>query len=185
MKVQPFTSLKDIRNIKKLLRDKPRDLLLFTVGVNSGMRVQDLLTLKVADVLDKKIGERIMVKEKKTGKENVIVVNKEILSCFTLYLDELQPSSDDYLFQSRKGKNQPITTYRVTGLVKEWAEALNIIGNFGAHTLRKSFCYIQRVHFGVPWEVLSERLNHSSPAITRRYLGVQKDEVEEILLNNI
>lgn len=185
MKVQPFTSLKDIRNIKKLLQDKPRDLLLFTMGVNSGMRVQDLLTLKVADVLDKKVGDRIAVREKKTGKENVIVVNKEISSCFKAFLTESGPLGDQYLFQSRKGANQPLTTYRVTGMVKEWAASLNIKGNFGAHSLRKSFCYIQRVHFGVPWEVLSKRLNHSSPSITRAYIGVQQEEVEEILMNNI
>lgn len=185
MKVQPFTSLKDIRNIKKLLRDKPRDLLLFTMGVNSGMRVQDLLTLKVSDVIDKKVGSRIAVREKKTGKENVIVVNKEILSCFKFYLSSSGPGHDHFLFQSRKGQNQPLTTYRVTGLVKEWAKALNISGNYGAHSLRKTFCYIQRVHFGVPWEVLSKRLNHSSPSITRAYIGVQQEEVEEILMNNI
>lgn len=185
MKVQPFMNLKDIRNIKKLLRDRPRDRLLFTLGVNSGLRVQDLLSLKVSDVLGKTVGGRIAVREKKTGKENVIVVNKEILSCFKQYHSELAPDDEDYLFRSRKGVNQPLTTYRVTGLVKEWAEALNIKGNYGAHSLRKSFCYIQRVHFGVPWEVLSKRLNHSSPAITRRYLGIQHEEVEEILLNNI
>jgi len=185
MKVQPFTSLKDIRNIKKLLRGKPRDLLLFTLGVNSGMRVQDLLSLLVADITEKKVGGRIAVQEKKTGKENVIVVNKEILSCFNLYMAEIDPTDNQYLFRSRKGDNQPITTYRVTGLVKEWAAAMNIKGNYGAHTLRKSFCYIQRVHYGVSWEILSKRLNHSSPAITRRYLGVQQEEVEEILLNNI
>ncbi|MGL1862457.1 MAG: tyrosine-type recombinase/integrase [Pseudodesulfovibrio sp.] len=185
MKVQPFTSLKDIRNIKKLLRGKKRDLLLFTMGVNSGMRAQDLLTLKVADVINRKVGDRIAIREKKTKKENVIVVNKEILSCFNLYMESSDPAHDLFLFRSRKGENQPITTYRVTGLVKEWAEALNIPGNFGAHTLRKSFCYIQRVHFGVPWEVLSKRLNHSSPSITRAYIGVQQEEVEEILMNNI
>jgi len=185
MKVDPFTSLKDIKNIKKLLRDKPRDLLLFTMGVNSGMRVQDLLSLRVEDVKDKKVGERISVREKKTGKENVIVINKEIADCFKVYLKEIEPEDEHFVFRSRKGANYPISTYRVTGLVKSWAAAMNIKGNHGAHTLRKTFCYIQRVHFGVPWEVLSKRLNHSSPSITRRYLGIQAEEVEEILMNNI
>ncbi len=187
MKVEPFTNLKDVKNIKKLLRGecKFRDLLMFTMGINSGMRVQDLLSLRVEDVNGKNVGDRIVVREKKTGKENVIIVNKEIAECFKLYMDEIDPKDKDFLFRSRKGKNYPLTTYRVTGLVKSWASSLNIKGNYGAHSLRKTFCYIQRMHFGVSWEVLSQRLNHSSPSITRRYIGVQKEEVESILLNNI
>jgi integrase len=185
MKVQPFTSLKDIRNIKKLLRSKPRDLLLFTIGINSGIRSIDLLRLRVEDLKDRKVGDRIVVRESKTKKENVVIVNKEIADCFKFYMDELQPEDDQFLFQSRKGVNYPITTYRVTGLVKDWASSLNIKGNFGAHTLRKTFCYVQRIHYGVPWEVLCQRLNHATPSVTRRYLGVQQEEVEEILLNTI
>jgi len=184
MKVQPFTNLKDIRNIKKLLRSKPRDLLLFTMGINAGLRSIDLLRLRVSDLKGKKVGDRITVRESKTKKENVVIVNKEIADCFKLYMDELDPESNQFLFPSRKGFN-PITTYRVTGLVKEWASSLNISGNFGAHSLRKTFCYVQRVHYGTPWEVLCQRLNHASPSITRRYLGVQSEEVEEILLNTI
>lgn len=185
MKVDPFTSKKDIRNIKKLLQDNPRDLMMFVIGINSGLRVQDILSLKVADLMGRNIGDRISVKEKKTSKENVLIVNKEILEVFKSYLDALNPDEAHYLIKSRKGKNYPLTTYRVTGLVKEWANALNIKGNFGAHSLRKTFCYIQRVHYGVPWEILSKRLNHSSPSVTRRYIGVKEEEVESILLNTI
>ncbi|WP_027178894.1 tyrosine-type recombinase/integrase [Maridesulfovibrio bastinii] len=185
MKVEPFTNLKDIRNVKRLLRTKPRDLLLWVMGINSGLRVQDLLSLRIEDLKDKKVGDRIAVREKKTNKENVIVINKEIASCFKFYMDKFEPDDNHFLFRSRKGINYPITTYRVTGLVKEWASSLNIQGNYGAHSLRKTFCYVQRVHYGTPWEVLCQRLRHSSPSITRRYLGIQNEEVEEILLNTI
>ena len=37
----------------------------------------------------------------------------------------------------------------------------------------------------VSWEILAKRLNHSTPSITRRYIGVQMEEVEEILLHTI
>ena len=185
MKVEPITSLKDIKNIKRLLQDKPRDLLLFVLGCNAGLRVQDLLALRIKDLKGKKVGDRVVVREKKTGKENVIVINQEIADCFKSYMEAVEPEDEHFVFRSRKGVNYPISTFRVTGLVKEWAEAINLTGNYGAHTLRKSFCYIQRIHFGVSWEVLSKRLNHSSPSITRRYIGVQDEEVESILLNNI
>ncbi|WP_415713218.1 tyrosine-type recombinase/integrase [Maridesulfovibrio sp.] len=185
MRVEPIRSLKDIKNIKRLLQDHPRNLLLFIMGINSGLRAQDILTLRVTDVLDKKVGDRIVVTEKKTGKQNVAIINKEIAESFQNYLEHYEPEEEHFIFKSRKGANYPITTYRVTGLLKEWTAAINLKGNYGAHSLRKTFCYHQRVHFGVSWELLSKRLNHSSPSVTRRYIGVQDEEVESILLNNI
>ena len=189
MRVDPIRSKKDIKNIKRLLQDHPRNLLLFVMGINSGLRTQDILTLRVKDMLDKKIGGRIVVTEKKTGKQNVTIINKEIADTFQNYLEHCgcEVDEDQFLFQSRKGRkgNYPITTYRVTGLLKEWASAINLKGNYGAHSLRKTFCYQQRIEFGISWELLSKRLNHSSPSVTRRYIGVQDEEVEEILLNNI
>ncbi|GFK92798.1 Tyrosine recombinase XerC [Fundidesulfovibrio magnetotacticus] len=185
MKVEPFIDLKDVKSIKKLLKDNPRDRLLFIMGINSGLRVQDLLELKVADVLGVKVGDRIAIREKKTGKDNVLIFNKEIMDAITGYLAAVSPEPYHFLFKSRKGKNYPLTTFAVTKYVKEWAAALNLKGNFGAHTLRKTWCYQQRKTFGVSWEVIAKRLNHSSPAITRRYLGIQEEEVEEILMNTI
>ena len=73
----------------------------------------------------------------------------------------------------------------VTKKVKAWADAINLKGNFGAHTLRKTWAYHQRKTFGVSWEILAKRLNHSSPSVTRRYMGVQEEEVEEVLMNAI
>jgi integrase len=96
-----------------------------------------------------------------------------------------KPQDDHYLFKSRKGKNYPLTTYAVTMMVQRWCDEINLSGNYGAHTLRKTWCYHQRKTFGVSWELLAKRLNHSSPSITRRYLGVQEEEVEEILMHTI
>lgn len=185
MKVEPIIDLKNIKSIKKLLSDNPRDRLLFIVGVNSGLRVQDILALKISDVKSCSIGDRIAVKEKKTSKENVFIMNKEIFAALQAYLDTIELIDDHFLFKSRKGRNYPITTYAVTQMVQRWCDAINLVGNFGAHTLRKTWCYHQRKTFGVSWEVLAKRLNHSSPSITRRYLGVQEEEVEEILLNTL
>lgn len=185
MKVDPIVDLKSIKSIKKLLSDNPRDKLLFVMGVNSGLRVQDILALKIDDVHDVPVGERISLREKKTGKENVFILNKEIKAALDGYLNSNSFNGSDYLFKSRKGKNYPLTTFAVTKYVKRWTEAINLTGNYGAHTLRKTWTYHQRKTFGVSWEILSKRLNHSSPSITRRYLGIQEEEVEEILLNTI
>ena len=66
MKVEPIINMKDIKSIKKLLVDQPRNRLLFVMGINSGLRVQDILSLKVADVKDCKIGDRVCLKEKRS-----------------------------------------------------------------------------------------------------------------------
>lgn len=185
MKVEPIIDAKSIKSIKKILSDNLRDKLLFIIGINSGLRVQDLLALKVGDVRESNVGDRVILREKKTGKENVFIMNKEIKLALDDHLNESRLNDEHYLFKSRKGKNYPLTTFAVTKYVKRWTEAINLKGNYGAHTLRKTWCYHQRKTFGVPWEVLAKRLNHSSPSITRRYLGIQEEEVEEILMHVI
>ena len=185
MKVEPFIELKDIKSIKKLLADNLRDRLLFILGINSGLRVQDLLQLRVGTVSGLKVGDRVTLKEKKTGKENVLIINKEIKDALDAYLAVAAAADQHYVFKSRKGKNYPLTTLTVTKKVKAWTAAINLKGNFGAHTLRKTWTYHQRKEFGVSWEVLAKRLNHSNPSVTRRYLGIQDEEVEQILMNSL
>lgn len=185
MKVQPITDLRDVKNIKRMLTDKPRDKLLFTLGINSGLRVQDILNLKIGDVRYLREGDRVAITELKTGKENVFMINKEILESIEEYLNTIDLEDEHYLFKSRKGHNSPLSRYAITKYVKIWTDMVNLKGNYGAHTLRKTWSYHQRKTFGVSWELISKRLNHASPSITRRYLGVKEEEVEEILMNVI
>jgi integrase len=116
--VEPIRDQKDIETIKRLLKDKPRDLLLFTMGINNGLRVGDLLKLKVGHVRHMKPGQSISVREGKTGKVNVLMMNRSTFKVLQRYLDELSPADDDFLFKSAKGKNQPLTTSSVNNLVK-------------------------------------------------------------------
>jgi len=186
MRVEPIREERHIKAIKKLLSDNPRDKMLFIFGINSGLRVQTLLNeLKVKDLLYCNIGDSISVKERKTGKTNVLLVNKEIKKAFDDYYETAKPEDHHFLFKSRKGRNYPLSTYRVTHLVKEWGEMVGLKQNLGAHSLRKTFCWFQRTKYGTSWEVLSKRLNHSSPSITRCYLGVTDECVEEILHHSI
>ncbi len=184
IKVEPIRRLKDIKAIKKLLSDEPRNLLLFTMGINNGLRVGDLLKLKVKDVHNLKPGQTITIKENKTGKDNILMVNKTLHKTIRNYLDKIQPDDGDYLFASRKTR-KPLTIQAVNGLIKKWTRQINLKGNYGAHTLRKTFGYIQRTEYRVGFEVLAKRFNHSSPAVTMRYLGLTSGEITEILLNEI
>ena len=181
--VDPIRKIKDIKKIKRKLKANPRDLLLFTLGVNNGLRISDLLGLKVGDVRDLAPGETFQVIEKKTGKSNVLMVNKESRKVLDVYLDQAGPGDEEYLFKSRKGENNPITKSYVNQKIKEWTKGMR--GNFGTHSMRKTFGYIQRKHFGVGFEVLCKRFGHSNPSVTMRYLGIEDKEVSGILLNEI
>ena len=106
--VDPIRKIKDIKSIFKLLSDNPRNHLLFAIGINNGLRAGDLLKLKVKDVRHLKAGDIITIKESKTKKENVLVINKTVHKALKTYLAKVQPDDDCYLFQSRKG-NKAIT----------------------------------------------------------------------------
>ena len=99
------------------------------------------------------------------------------------FLNEADPGDEEFLFKSRKGVNRPITKSYVNQRVKEWTAGMN--GNYGTHSMRKTFGYIQRKEFGVGFEVLCKRFGHSNPSVTMRYLGISDKEVNGILLNEI
>lgn len=183
--VDPIRSLEAISEIKFLLASKPRDQLLFLMGVNSGIRTGDLLRLKVGDVRGKEHGASVTIRESKTGKANVLSINDSIHVALLRYFAAIPSEDDDHLFRSQKGTNRPLTIQSVNRMVKSWCRHVGLDGNYGAHTLRKTFGYIQRVHFGVGFEVLCKRFNHSSPHVTMRYLGIDDTEVISILKNSI
>ena len=188
MKVEPIRNPKDIKKIKKILlsQDKLRDYALFCTGINSGLRTQDILALRVGQVDGLAVGERVSLIEKKTGKPNVLIVNGEIRSAIDQYLaTRPDRTPDEFLFLSRKYRNSPLSVYAITHYIQSWCDQIGLKGNYGAHTLRKTWCYQMRTQYGVSWEKLAKRLNHSGPSVTRRYLCVQDEEVEQILLNKV
>ena len=143
MTVDPIRRVKDIQAISKLLSNHPRDHLLFVMGTNNGLRTGDLLKLKVGDVRGMKIGDTLVIKEGKTGKRNILVMNKTIYKSLQNFLERIRPEDDDALFASRKGEGA-ITIQCVNNMVKKWTKEINMRGNFGAHSLRKTWGYVQR-----------------------------------------
>ena len=182
--VDPIRRMKDIQAISKLLSDNPRNNLLFVMGTNNGLRTGDLLKLKVGDVKGMKVGDTLIIKEGKTGKRNMLVMNKSIHKSLQTYLEKIKSMDDNFLFRSRKG-SKAVTVQCVNNMVKRWTGEINLKGNYGAHSLRKTWGYVQRTVYGVGFEILCKRFNHSSPAITMRYLGIEDKEVQNILMNEV
>ena len=182
--VDPIRQIKDIKAISKMTSGNPRDHLLFVMGINNGLRASDLVKVSVGDVRYLRVGDTLTIKESKTGKDNILVVNKTVYKALQAYLDAIRPNDDAFLFASRKGESH-LQSQAVSKLVKKWTRAINLKGNYGAHTLRKTWGYIQRTVHGVGFEIICKRYNHSSPAITMRYLGIQDKEVHGVLMNEI
>lgn len=185
LEVEPVRNTKDIKTISKMLESSPRDYLLWTMGINNGLRASDLVKIKYEDVMGLKAGDVLNIREQKTGKPNILAINKAVYKAIGIYSKALIPEPGDYLFKSRKGKNNHISSAVVGKMVQGWCNAVNIKGRFGAHTLRKTWGYHQRVNFHVGFDVICKRYNHSSPAITMRYLGIEDKEVHSILMNEI
>lgn len=182
--VQPIRDIKNIDSIKRLLSDNVRDLLLFTMGINNGLRCGDLLKIKVGDVRDLKEGGTLKIREEKTGKDNVLMINKTTYKILRKYIEEKNPDDSEFLFSSKKGDGHLIVG-SVNAKIKGWCRSINLKGNYGTHSLRKTWGYIQRKKYGVGWEIICKRFNHSSPSVTMRYLGIEDKEVNGILMNEI
>ena len=172
--VQPIRSLDDIARMKQALRG--RDLLLFNLGINTGLRISDLLALKVGDVRNR---TELRLREKKTGKSKVLRFNSAIVET----LAQLDGEDDDYLFRSREcdsqGVAKPISRQQAYNVLRGAAERAGLNVDIGTHTLRKTFGY-HAYKAGVDLATLQALFNHASQRVTLRYIGVGQDEINDV-----
>ena len=167
-------TLMTIKTIKKMLSEKPLDYALFVIGINTNLRASDLLSIKVNQVKDLNPNDEIVLNEKKTKKPRRITLNKACISAIQGLLESREYSDEDYLFIGQRGR---LTVPTVNAKVKSWCRAINLKGNYGSHTLRKTFGYHQRVTFKTDLPTLMEIFNHSTQKQTLAYLCVQPDEI--------
>ena len=175
--VEPIRDIELLEKVKKILANNgTRDLLLFCLGINSGLRISDILKLKVKDVKNKEYAEII---EQKTGKRKSFSLH----SVKNLLNDFIQSKSDDdYLFMSRQsnGKTPVITRQQAYNIINKACRKAGIIERIGTHTLRKTFGY-HHYKKNKDVAILQEIFNHSAPSITRKYIGINQDVIFESL----
>ncbi len=176
IKVEPIRKLKDIKAIKKILAGKPRDLCLFVMGINTNLRASDLLRITAGDVRHLQPGDTLTLKEKKTGKARGITLNNAVINAVQGLLDSREYSDAEHLFLGQRGT---LTIPSVNRLVKEWCAVINLPGNYGSHTLRKTFGYHQRVQLNTDIPSLMVMFNHSTQKQTLDYLCIQPREIRE------
>ncbi len=179
IRVDPITDPKDIKTIKKHLRnDKPRDYCLFVLGINTNLRASDMLRIDVGQVRDLTAGDMLIIKEKKTGKTRMVTVNDSVVEAIQYYL-ESEPDLEDNksLFCGQRGEALKVPS--INRLVKGWCRDINLKGNYGSHTLRKTFGYHQRVQLNTSIPELMIMFNHNSQKQTLDYLCIQAEEIKD------
>lgn len=188
--VQPIRDTKKIDAMKAIMKGKSnyRDLLLFTLGINTGLRISDILALKWDDFINGggkllNAGDQLNVLEKKTKKVKTFVINKSVAEALKLYHESLDGvSSGDPVFPSRKtskGKLKPIKREAAWQMLNRYASMVGLNDGIGTHTLRKTFGY-HLYKKGVALEYIQKMLNHSSPATTLRYIGITQEQLNDI-----
>nr|WP_309099081.1 site-specific integrase [Fredinandcohnia onubensis] len=178
--VQPIRDKELIQQIKKYLkRRSERNYVLFLFGINTGLRISDILSLRVKDVQ----GWSIYLKEGKTGKPKEVKMPKELKRAVREYTKGKHKG--DFLFESRekdkRGRPKAISRGMAYIILQEIAEEFGL-ERIGCHSLRKTYGY----HFYDQTKdvaVLQEMLNHSDPEITMRYIGITQDKLNKYQTN--
>ncbi|MEM6888141.1 MAG: tyrosine-type recombinase/integrase [Pseudomonadota bacterium] len=181
IKVDPIKKPAEIKRIKKLLEDTPRDYCLFTLGINTAYRAKEILSITVGQVDYLKAGDRLEIKQSKTRKYRSVTLNETVVDAIEMWLkSHPDKRSEAPLFWSRKSR-RALTVSAVNALVKKWCREAGVQGkNFGSHTLRKTWGYHQRKFNNQALPLLMVAYGHASEAQTLEYLCIDAEEVRDL-----
>lgn len=173
--VDPIKDVGKINEMKRLLKKQSqRDLLFFVLGINTGIRVSDLLSLKVSDVWDETTcKEFLYLSDPKIDGEKSFFLNQSVRKELKLYLSNQELKSSDFLFKSKRN-NLPITRQQAYRIINQAAKEVGVPGKIGTHTLRKTFGY-HAYRKGIAISILKTIYNHQTPTETLRYLGIKRE----------
>lgn len=179
IRVFPIKRREDVGAIRSLLAHHPRNLALFTLGTNTSLRPGELLDVRVGQVLGLKPMDTIEIKGARTGRTRRVPLNHACQESLQAFLGSLrekeqgEPQPAEFLFRGRR-KRLSIST--LNNLVKTWCREIGLAGNFGGHSLRKTYGYAQLFHLGLPVGELMRQLHHSNKQQTFAYLCLDPGE---------
>ncbi|MCL1802915.1 MAG: site-specific integrase [Eubacteriaceae bacterium] len=177
--VQPIRDPAVIQEMKEYLKNSSsknpkiclRNYFLFTFGINVGLRISDIITLKASDVT----GSHVSLVERKTGKNRRYKLNSMLKKEIADYCK--QAGKESYLFPSQKGGH--ITRVQAYNIINNAAKHVGLEFEVGTHTLRKTFGYW---HYKQYKDVAALQIlfNHASASDTLRYIGIEQDQLDEL-----
>lgn len=182
---QPIRNTEQLKLFKDYYRSqKPnsRNHMLIILGLNSALRISDILNLTYGDVYDYQKMQwksHLVVTEQKTGKQNRIYMNQEIRSTLEAYTNPSKMNASSWLFISQKQDSRPLSRYQAYRIIKKAGAYANLTENISCHSLRKTFGY-HAWKQGVQPALLMNIYNHSAYQITKRYLCIDQDDRDEV-----
>jgi integrase len=148
---------------------------IWELGINAALRISDLLSLKYSDVEGVEV---LKLVEGKTKKVRSIKLNSKAQEIIQRRRND--NPDDTWLFQAKgnraKSSQKPVDRSTVARKFKEIGEIIGV--QLGTHSMRKTRGYAMWSD-GVPIEVICKVLNHSTPAVTMRYIGIEKQDVHQ------
>ncbi|MGL5149080.1 MAG: tyrosine-type recombinase/integrase [Clostridium sp.] len=175
MKVEPIRDKEIIKECIKYFKERnKRNLVLFSIGIYTGLRIGDILKLKVKDVYKK---NNIYIKQEKTKKIVDIPINSELKKIIKDYCKDKLLNS--YLIESREkdkqGRRKPISKDQAYKIMNEMALHFNL-DRIGTHTLRKTAGYHLYYSSNKDIVLVMRILGHSHESMTLKYIGVTTEE---------
>ena len=161
-------------------RGETRNCLLITLCVHTALRISDVLLLNHNDVYDDKqnVLPNITIREKKTGKTKIVALNKRVIAALKAHMPNSVPSAPLIINPRTQNAISRIQAYR---LIQKAAKAIKVEQRVSCHSLRKTFGY-HAWKDGVSPAIIMDIYNHSSFAVTKRYLGVTQDDKNNVYL---
>lgn len=177
--------LKKFKAYYKETNQNYRNYTLIILGLNTALRINDILSLTYHDVFHNgKVRDHITLKEKKTGKINQLLLNNEVRLTLIKYFKELKETDmykkgNPYLFPSPRTENKPLSRYQAYRIICAAAQSSGLNGHISCHSLRKTFGY-HAWKQGKDPVVIMTIFNHSSFSITKRYLCIDQDDRDAV-----
>ena len=189
---QPVRDIVELKKIKKYYREvKPnkRNFLLIICGLNTALRISDILKLRWKDVYNENLlsfKSHIDVKEQKTGKKTTVFINNNLKEALASFLKDIIAKKgklcdvmEQFIFLGQKSTDKPISRIQAFRIISEAAKKCLLSHKVSCHSLRKTFGYHAWTK-GVSPALLTSIYNHSSYKITTRYLGIDQDDRDEV-----
>jgi integrase len=158
---------------------------MIVTGLHTALRISDILNLRWKDVYqfsEKSFRNHLLLLEKKTGKQSIIAINKHVKHALELYRKNRSPKPEDYIFSKTTDSSLPLCRTQAYRIIKKAAQETLCDPHISCHSLRKTFGY-HAWKQGISPVLLMDIYNHSSYAVTKRYLGISQDERDSIFLD--
>lgn len=173
--VEPIRDARTVQDIADYLKTvHEKYYVMYEIGIYSGLRVSDILKLKIRDIRGK---DCIRLREKKTRKEKLFPINRELRPV----LDQYCEGKPDYMYvvPSARATNKAVSREYAYRVIHEAGEVFGL-DNLGTHTMRKTFGY----HFYLQTKdivLLMKILNHSDEKKTLRYIGIEQSTINDAM----